>query len=114
MESTNEANGITVTFADPSVTTTHALVAYLRSEADLADEKAKRLRAQAAALAEQFGVTEEIQAQYELRPDQLPPVDQNGVPRCVWGFCVGLLLLQTAIIWARGYSKTNVSQIPST
>ena len=81
MDTANESNGVAAAFADPSMTTTHALVAYLRMEADLADEKAKRLRAQAAALAEQFGVTEDMQSQYELTPDQLPPVDQNGVPR---------------------------------
>jgi len=71
-------NGI---MADPAMTTTAALVAYLRMEADLADEKAKRLRAQAAALSEQFGVTDEMQSQYELNPDQLPPMDENGVPK---------------------------------
>ncbi|CAB9521728.1 expressed unknown protein [Seminavis robusta] len=67
--------------ADPSLTTTHALVAYLRMEADLAEEKSKRLRAQAAALSERFGVTEDMQSQYELNPDQLPPTDENGVPK---------------------------------
>ena len=67
--------------SDPSLTTTHALVAYLRMEADLADEKAIRLRAQAEALSHQFGVTEELQSQYELNPDQLAPLDERGVPK---------------------------------
>jgi hypothetical protein len=67
--------------ADSSLATTQALVAYLRMEADLADEKAKRLRAQAKALSEQFGVTEVMQSRYELDPDQLPPMDENGVPK---------------------------------
>jgi HMG (high mobility group) box len=84
MESPNvdAANGsVLAIMSDPSVTTTHALVAYLRMEADLADEKAKRLRAQADALAERFGVTDDMQSHYELNPDQLPPMDENGVPK---------------------------------
>lgn len=79
MDSPN--NVFNAAMADPSLTTSYALVAYLRMEADLADEKAKRLRAQAAALCARFGVTEEMQSQYELNPSQLPPVDENGVPK---------------------------------
>ena len=61
--------------------TTKALVEYLRMEADLADEKARRLRSQAAELSEQYGVTAEMQSQYELHPDQLPPLNDRGVPK---------------------------------
>lgn len=43
---------------------TAALVAYLRSEADLAEKKAKRLREQATALARQFGISEADQTAY--------------------------------------------------
>ena len=43
---------------------TAALVSYLRMEADMADDKARRLRAQAAAMAIQFGVTDETQDAY--------------------------------------------------
>lgn len=43
---------------------TTALVAYLRSEADLSDLKAAGLRAQARALAAQYGVTDELQQRY--------------------------------------------------
>lgn len=43
---------------------TTALVAYLRSEADLSDLKAASLRAQARALAAQYGVTDELQQRY--------------------------------------------------
>jgi len=43
---------------------TQALVAFLRMEADMADEKARRLRQQADAMAQQFGITEESQLAY--------------------------------------------------
>ena len=66
---------------DVGFATTKALVAYLRSEADSADEKAKRLREQALALSQRFGITEEMQTQYEMDPEELPPVDENGVPK---------------------------------
>lgn len=49
---------------EESFNTTSALVAFLRMEADLSDEKAKRLREQAAALAQSFGVSEAIQDAY--------------------------------------------------
>ena len=82
MEASGATNGSLVgAMEDPSLTTTSALVAYLRMEADLADEKAKRLRAQASALCERFGVTDEMQSHYELDPHQLPPMDENGVPK---------------------------------
>lgn len=47
-----------------SFSATAALVAFLRMEADLAEEKARRLRAQATAMAIQFGVTDETQDAY--------------------------------------------------
>ena len=43
---------------------TAALVSYLRSEADQAEKKAKRLREQASNLATQFGITEADQSAY--------------------------------------------------
>ena len=78
---TNGASSHFINMSDPSLTTTSALVSYLRMEADIADERAKRLRSQAAALSERFGVTAELQSQYELNPDQMPPLDERGVPK---------------------------------
>ena len=49
---------------DEAFNATTALVAFLRMEADLAEQKAKRLRDQASSLAQQFGVTETLQEQY--------------------------------------------------
>jgi hypothetical protein len=43
---------------------TAALVSYLRMEADMAEEKARKLRDQATAMALQFGVTVETQVAY--------------------------------------------------
>lgn len=67
--------------SDMSSAATQAMVTYLRLEADLADEKARRLRAQAAELSERFGITEAMQSQYEMDPEELPPVDENGIPK---------------------------------
>lgn len=41
-----------------------SFVAFLRMEADLSEEKAKRLRAQADLLAQQHGVTGDMEAAY--------------------------------------------------
>lgn len=50
-----------------------AFVAFLRMEADLSEEKAKRLRAQADALAEQHGITGEMEAAFgKMIPHRLP------------------------------------------
>jgi hypothetical protein len=43
---------------------TVALIGFLRCEADLADRKAESLRAQAAHLASQFGITDDLQERY--------------------------------------------------
>ena len=43
---------------------TSTFVAFLRMEADLSEEKARRLRAQADALAEQHGITGEMEAAF--------------------------------------------------
>ena len=43
---------------------TASFVAFLRMEADLSDEKAKRLRAQADELAQQHGITVEMESSY--------------------------------------------------
>jgi hypothetical protein len=45
---------------------TTALIAFLRMEADAAEQKAKRFREQAAALARQFGVSEAAQLAYGM------------------------------------------------
>ena len=47
-----------------SISITESMVSYLRMEADHAEDKAKRLRKQAAEIAEQFGITEESQEIY--------------------------------------------------
>jgi hypothetical protein len=57
------ANATTAATEGTDVITT-ALVAYLRSEADLAEQKAASLRAQAAALAAQYGLTDELLHRY--------------------------------------------------
>ena len=41
-----------------------SMVTYLRTEANQAEERAKRLRKQAAEIAQQFGITEESQLSY--------------------------------------------------
>ena len=52
---------------------TSSFVAFLRLEADMSEEKARRLRAQADALAEQHNVTEEMEAAFgERRPTDRP------------------------------------------
>jgi len=47
-----------------SFSITESMVSYLRMEADLADDKAKRLRKQAADIAVQFEITEDSQQVY--------------------------------------------------
>ena len=72
------------TSADGSDAAVAALVAYLRSEADLAEQKAASLHQQAAALAAQFGIidtVEELWQRYTLQQDELPPLDEHGVPK---------------------------------
>jgi hypothetical protein len=58
-----------------------SMVSYLRKEAALADQKAKRLRLQAAELAVKFGITNDIQETYELDPIELAPLDEKGQPK---------------------------------
>lgn len=50
--------------SDDTFSATAALVSYLRMEADLSEEKARRLRQQAASLAQQFGVSSTAQEAY--------------------------------------------------
>jgi hypothetical protein len=50
--------------ATPSNNVVSALVAFLRHEADVADQNAHRLREQAAQLAEEYGVSDDMQDQY--------------------------------------------------
>jgi len=49
---------------DENFSATAALVGFLRMEADLSEEKARRLRQQAATLAQQFGVSNTAQDAY--------------------------------------------------
>jgi hypothetical protein len=49
---------------DEGFSAIQALVAYLRMEADLAEQKAKRLRAQAALMGQQFHVSQSLQEAY--------------------------------------------------
>jgi len=64
-----------------SFSITESMVSFLRIEAHHADDKAKRLRKQAAEIAEQFGITEESQQIYDLDPTELPPLDEKGLPK---------------------------------
>ncbi|MGK3743133.1 MAG: hypothetical protein ACI8RD_002065 [Bacillariaceae sp.] len=50
--------------ANNSFSISRSLISFLRIEADLSEERAKRLRKQAATIAEQFGITEESQQAY--------------------------------------------------
>jgi hypothetical protein len=50
--------------SDENFNATATLVSYLRMEADLAEEKARRLREQASTLAQQFGVSSTAQEAY--------------------------------------------------
>jgi hypothetical protein len=50
--------------SEENFSATTALIAFLRMEADLSEEKAKRLRDQASALAQNFGVSESVQDAY--------------------------------------------------
>ena len=60
---------------DENFSATSALVAFLRMEAEMAEEKAKRFRQQAVLLARQFGVTEALQEAYGTQSifESLPP-----------------------------------------
>mmetsp|Transcript_12947 Transcript_12947/g.20113 ORF Transcript_12947/g.20113 Transcript_12947/m.20113 type:complete len:210 (+) Transcript_12947:132-761(+) len=60
---------------------TAALVAFLRAEADSCDERALRLRTQAETLALEHHVTGEMQANYELDPEEMAPLDEHGIPK---------------------------------
>eukprot|EP00980_Cylindrotheca_fusiformis_P028272 scaffold22589_cov138-Cylindrotheca_fusiformis.AAC.35 len=64
-----------------SFSSTSALVAFLRMEADAAEQKAKRFRDQAAALARQYGISEADLGAYDCSPQQMAPLDEHGVPK---------------------------------
>ena len=53
-----------VMVSEESFSATQALVAFLRMEADLAEQKAKRLREQAAELGQQYNVSQALQDAY--------------------------------------------------
>lgn len=63
--------------AAQDASSTAALVAYLRCEADIAELKAKRLRQQADALAQEHG--DPIFTIYS--PEEMAPLDEFGVPK---------------------------------
>ena len=73
---------------------TAALVAYLRSEADAAEQRAKSLRAQILLLQKQYNISDDAQQRYEIEPNELPPMDEHGVPK----YKVGLYLSSTLTI----------------
>ena len=56
---------------DDNFSITESMVSFLRMEANHADERAKRLRKQAAEISEQFGITEESQQSYGTYKDLL-------------------------------------------
>lgn len=60
---------------------TDSMVSFLRMEANQADARAKRLRKQASEIAHQFGITEHSQRSYDLNPNEMPPLDENGLPK---------------------------------
>ncbi|KAL7569851.1 hypothetical protein ACA910_008520 [Epithemia clementina (nom. ined.)] len=62
-------------------TATAALVTFLRMEADLADQKAKSFRSQARQLAQTFGISVDVLERDEVGQGDLPPLDENGVPK---------------------------------
>lgn len=64
---------------DENFSATSALVAFLRMEAEMAEEKAKRFRQQAVALARQFGVTEALQEAYGTQS-----IFESLSPLCLW------------------------------
>jgi hypothetical protein len=57
---------------------TAALVSYLRLEADLSEQKARRLTQQADALALEHGLDGDMQI---LDPSELAPLDEFGIPK---------------------------------
>ncbi len=63
-------------FDEANFSITESMVSFLRTEANHADERAKRLRKQAAEIAQQFGITEESQQSYGACQCHL----QSGVP----------------------------------
>jgi hypothetical protein len=60
---------------------TQFLVAFLRNEADQAERRAQQLREQAAQLRAAHGITDEQIRRYQIPTDQLPPLDERGVPK---------------------------------
>jgi HMG (high mobility group) box len=58
-----------------------ALISYLRIEANLAEQRAKRLRDQADSIADHHGITEQDLEVYAHRPSELAPLDKNGRPK---------------------------------
>ena len=66
--------------ADDDITC-QVLVQYLRAEAEASEQRAKSLREQAARLSALHGITPDLQQRYEINPDELPPMDEHGVPK---------------------------------
>lgn len=75
--------GLFSAFLDPEDAATTALVAFLRSEADLSEQRSRSLRAQADQLAAAFEISESTMDRYDglLQPNELPPLDEHGIPK---------------------------------
>jgi hypothetical protein len=59
-----DLNSLVNKFTHHIIMDSDSFVAFLRMEADLSEEKARRLRAQAEALATQHGITVEMESSY--------------------------------------------------
>jgi hypothetical protein len=75
--------GLFSAFLDPEDAATTALVAYLRSEADLADQRSRSLRTQADQLAAVYDISDTTMERYGglLQTNELPPLDEHGFPK---------------------------------
>lgn len=67
--------------SDEDFNATSALVGFLRMEADLSEEKARRLRQQAANLAQQFGVSTTAQEAYGKHANRVVRTHRFSLPR---------------------------------
>ena len=73
--------------AGASFSITESMISYLRMEANQAEDKAKRLRKQAANIAEQFGITQQSQFAYGTRSTRLYLKESLYIPDSV-GYCM--------------------------
>lgn len=47
----------------------------------MAEEKAQRLRMQANQLAQEHGITDDVLTVFDMAPDEMAPLDENGIPK---------------------------------